>query len=152
MTPCELCGRRMNSHNQVGVCSRPSCLAEHLRRFRVVKRVKLAEQQRTKYRVNRAKILRRNHAYRLANPEKIARRRVAYKAENTERFKKRAAVNARVVVSYYEHPRLAGLYSGWTKRNCTVMKVLHLQNKRGAERADAPEVLLMNGPSLVRNS
>lgn len=56
---------------------------------------------------------------------------------------------ARVVVSYYEHPRLAGLYPGWTTRKCTVSKQLHLQNRRGAERADAPEVLLINGPTLV---
>jgi DNA adenine methylase len=65
-------------------------------------------------------------------------------AEHLHRFK-----HARVVVSYYDHPKLATLYPTWTRRSCTVSKQLHLQNTRGAKRVDAPEVLLMNGRSLM---
>jgi len=56
---------------------------------------------------------------------------------------------ARVVVSYYAHPRLLSLYpSGrWTHLDCTMNKNLHVQNRRGAAKADAPEVLIVNGPS-----
>lgn len=68
-------------------------------------------------------------------------------ADELHRFK-----YARVVVSYYDHRKLVKLYPDWTKRNCAVSKQLHLQNKRGAERVDAPEVLLMNGPSLAEEA
>lgn len=68
-------------------------------------------------------------------------------AEQLSRFQ-----HARVVVSYYDHPKLAGLYTGWTKRNCAVNKTLALQNKRGGKPTVAPEVLLMNGPSLAKGS
>jgi DNA adenine methylase len=54
---------------------------------------------------------------------------------------------ARVVVSYYDHPSLDRLYRGWTKRLCYQQKNLHVQNRRGAGKAVAPEVLFMNGPS-----
>lgn len=61
--------------------------------------------------------------------------------------------NARVVVSYYEHPSLAELYPGWTKVECTVTKSLVNQGMRGkagrGEKVQAPEVLLLNGPSLA---
>lgn len=57
------------------------------------------------------------------------------------RFKK-----ARIVVSYYDHPRLLELYPGWSKLDCSRHKHLHVQNKRGSERQEAPEVLLINGP------
>lgn len=57
--------------------------------------------------------------------------------------------HARVIVSYYDHPRLAELYPGWTKRACTMNKALAAQNKRGAARTEAPEVLLINGPSYA---
>jgi DNA adenine methylase len=54
---------------------------------------------------------------------------------------------ARVVVSYYEHPDLAGLYPKWSKLKCTIAKGLAQQAKRGKTgRVDAPEVLLVNGP------
>ena len=55
---------------------------------------------------------------------------------------------ARVVVSYYDDPRLEQLYPGWTIRKCYRQKNLHVQNRRGAGTSVAPEVLLLNGPSL----
>jgi DNA adenine methylase len=57
---------------------------------------------------------------------------------------------ARVVVSYYDHPSLARLYDGWTKRNVFINKQLAKQNHRGARRETAPEVLLINGPSYAK--
>ncbi len=64
-------------------------------------------------------------------------------AEALARFQK-----TRVVVSYYDHPRLDSLYPDWTKRDCHRQKNLHAQNRRGATgKKDAPEVLLINGPS-----
>lgn len=59
----------------------------------------------------------------------------------------RAKRRARVVVSYYDHPRLPELYPGWTIRRVTMNKALAAQNKRGVVRSTAPEVLLINGPS-----
>lgn len=56
---------------------------------------------------------------------------------------------ARVVVSYYDHPRIRELYAGWTLREMTRQKNLHVQNRRGEGSCVAPEVLLLNGPSLV---
>ena len=56
---------------------------------------------------------------------------------------------ARVVVSYYDHPRLADLYPGWTRIDKSRQKVLQVANQRGANRKEAPEVLLMNGPSYT---
>lgn len=60
-----------------------------------------------------------------------------------ERFTK-----ARVVVSYYDHPRLAQLYPAdrWTKRCITVSKAMAHQGRRGANDTKAVEVLLINGP------
>lgn len=68
-------------------------------------------------------------------------------AKELARFKK-----ARIVVSYYEHPILADLYAGWTKIDCSRAKHLSAQNKRGAARGVAPEVLLINGPSFTKGS
>jgi DNA adenine methylase len=53
---------------------------------------------------------------------------------------------ARVVVSYYEHPDLAELYPApaWSKVSCPTTKAM--VNQGGAVMA--PEVLLVNGPSL----
>jgi len=51
---------------------------------------------------------------------------------------------ARVVVSYYDHPRLRQLYDGWRVIECTRQKNLHVQNRRGPGRCDAPEILLVN--------
>jgi len=60
--------------------------------------------------------------------------------------------HARIVISYYDHPRLDDLYPGWTKVRCTMSKALAAQNKRGANRSEAPEVLLINGPSYTEAS
>lgn len=58
----------------------------------------------------------------------------------------------RVVVSYYEDPRLEELYppsAGWVCRRLYRAKHLAVQNRRGACGARAPEVLILNGPSLA---
>lgn len=70
-------------------------------------------------------------------------------AEILERFSK-----ARVVVSYYDNPSLATLYPQprWITRNMERQKHLATQNARGPKRCTAPEVLLLNGPSLVEES
>lgn len=57
--------------------------------------------------------------------------------------------NARIVVSYYQHIRLAELYPGWTVVNCTMNKGLHNSGQRGSKGKAAPEVLLINGPSYT---
>lgn len=51
---------------------------------------------------------------------------------------------ATVIVSYYEHPRLESLYPGWQKIDAMMTKALAAQNKRGANRTESPEVLLIN--------
>lgn len=56
----------------------------------------------------------------------------------------------RIVVSYYAHPKLEGLYPGWTVVECTVTKSLVSQGKRDkSNKVLAPEVLLINGPSFT---
>lgn len=65
-------------------------------------------------------------------------------AEALRRF-----TRARVVVSYYDHPRLSELYPAWTKRAVFINKQLAKQNRRGYRREVAPEVLLLNGPSYA---
>jgi DNA adenine methylase len=59
---------------------------------------------------------------------------------------------ARVVVSYYQHPRLAHLYpiDRWTHRSCAINKGIHNAGRRGSGATKAPEVLLINGPSFAR--
>ena len=57
---------------------------------------------------------------------------------------------ARVVVSYYDHPRVRKLYAGWTFIDCTRQKNLARQNKRGAKKTDAPELLIVNGPEYKK--
>lgn len=59
--------------------------------------------------------------------------------------------HARVVVSYYDHPSLAQLYSGWTIRNLKASKSLVQAGKREKGAVAAPEVLLINGTSLVED-
>lgn len=65
----------------------------------------------------------------------------------------RAFHKTRVVVSYYDDPRLDDLYPrsmGWTKRRLKATKALVNQGMRDKGGAvDAPEVLLVNGPSLA---
>lgn len=57
--------------------------------------------------------------------------------------------NARIVVSYYDCPRIRQLYDGWTFVEHTRQKHLHAQNGRGARPKEAPEVLIINGPSYA---
>ncbi|WP_092048629.1 DNA adenine methylase [Planctomicrobium piriforme] len=54
---------------------------------------------------------------------------------------------ARVVVSYYDCQRIRELYDGWTFVECYRQKHLHAQNGRGARPKQAPEILIVNGPS-----
>lgn len=56
---------------------------------------------------------------------------------------------SRVVVSYYRHPRLEGMYpkGRWTHVNCETAKNLSHQ---GGGSARAHEVLIINGPSHTR--
>jgi DNA adenine methylase len=62
-------------------------------------------------------------------------------AEALRRFR-----HARVVVSYYDDPRLEGLYPGWQRRRIDVTKSLANQNRRDQEGSiSAVEVLLVNG-------
>ena len=66
-------------------------------------------------------------------------------AEALARFKR-----ARVVVSYYAHPRLAELYPAprWTSIDCSMNKYTANAAGRDGGTTAAPEVLLVNGPSL----
>ena len=64
-------------------------------------------------------------------------------ADEARRFKK-----ARVVISYYDHPLVRKLYKGWTFVDCAMTKGLHNSGRRGATSSVAPEILIMNGPSL----
>lgn len=62
---------------------------------------------------------------------------------------------ARVVLSYYDHPLLAELYSGWTVRSLDVTKSLVNQGARSRSTEQpviAPERLLINGRSMVAHS
>jgi DNA adenine methylase len=65
-------------------------------------------------------------------------------ARELSRFKR-----ARVVVSYYDNQLLRELYAGWTFVDCLTQKNLHVQNRRGVGRCEAPEVLIINGPSYT---
>jgi DNA adenine methylase len=56
--------------------------------------------------------------------------------------------DARVVVSYYDHPMRAELYGGWTKLACSRSKSLSVQGQRGSKGKTAPEVLLVNGEPI----
>ncbi|MCC7419834.1 MAG: DNA adenine methylase [Planctomycetaceae bacterium] len=58
---------------------------------------------------------------------------------------------ARIVVSYYDTERVRELYKGWTIVDHTRQKHLHAQNGRGARPKEAPEILLINGPSYATN-
>ena len=55
--------------------------------------------------------------------------------------------HARIVVSYYDCPRIRKLYAGWTFVRHTCLKHLHAQNGRGSRSKVAPEVLIINGAS-----
>lgn len=60
--------------------------------------------------------------------------------------------HARVVVCTYDSPRYRQLYEGWTFIDKTRQKHLHAQNGRGARPKDAPEVLIVNGPSYTEKA
>ncbi len=57
--------------------------------------------------------------------------------------------HARIVVSYYDCPQIRELYAGWTFMEHTRQKHLHAQNGRGARPKEAPEILILNGPSYA---
>lgn len=60
-----------------------------------------------------------------------------------------AYTRARIVVSYYDCQRVRELYEGWTFIDYARQKHLHAQNGRGARPKEAPEVLIINGPSYT---
>lgn len=64
----------------------------------------------------------------------------------------RAFKRARVVVSCYDCPRYRELYDGWTFVECHRQKNLRRQNAAKHEAAEAPEVLIINGPSFTAES
>lgn len=55
---------------------------------------------------------------------------------------------ARVVVSYYDCPRVRELYEGWTFIEHSCRKNLTLQNGKGTKAKEAPELLIINGPAV----
>jgi DNA adenine methylase len=60
-------------------------------------------------------------------------------AQSLQRFKR-----AKVVVSYYEHPRLVELYPKWSQERINVSKAMSCAGKRGESDVRAVEVLLTN--------
>lgn len=58
---------------------------------------------------------------------------------------------ARIVLSYYDHPKLSELYPDWYQEKIEVSKALSHQGKRGKNDVRAVEVLLCNQPIQVRN-
>jgi DNA adenine methylase len=56
--------------------------------------------------------------------------------------------HTRVVVSYYDDPRLRELYAGWQHLDCTMTKSLVNPTSQG-EKTSAPEVLLLNRPQTA---
>ncbi len=62
-------------------------------------------------------------------------------AQALARFRK-----TRVVVSYYDHPLLDQLYAGWHKR---ILNEWKTRPHNGVRKPKPPEILLINGPSLV---
>jgi DNA adenine methylase len=59
-----------------------------------------------------------------------------------------AFIKARIVVSYYDHPRLRELYAGWTFVDHARHKHLSSANGRRGKSL-AAEVLILNGPSYA---
>ena len=59
----------------------------------------------------------------------------------------RRFTKTRVVVSYYDHPKLAALYPGWQKKLIYTTKAMSSAQMRDKSGTNvAPEVLLINGP------
>jgi len=54
---------------------------------------------------------------------------------------------ARIIVSYYDCPRVRELYAGWTFLDCMTNKKLTSANGRGGGTREAPELLIINGPA-----
>jgi len=52
---------------------------------------------------------------------------------------------ARIVLSYYDHPRLKELYADWHREEIVISKALAHQGTRGKNKTKATEVLLVNG-------
>lgn len=61
----------------------------------------------------------------------------------------RRFTRARLVVSYYEHPRVRELYPGWTFVSAPSTKAVVCGNGRTKGTVEAPEVLIINGPSYT---
>lgn len=57
---------------------------------------------------------------------------------------------ARIVVSYYDSPRIRELYKGWTVLEHSRRKHLHVQNGLHGQEKDAHEILIVNGPSYAK--
>lgn len=58
--------------------------------------------------------------------------------------------HTRVIVSYYQHPKLADLYPDWTVVRCSVPKAMGNMRRRDMSGSvSAPEVLLINGPAFT---
>ena len=55
--------------------------------------------------------------------------------------------HTRVIVSYYDHPLVRELYDGWTFVDCSKRRSLTNPSKGGP--SEAPERLIINGPSLT---
>ena len=55
----------------------------------------------------------------------------------------------RVVVSYYDCPLVRELYAGWTIREIPLSKNMGYKMRGGPNDEIAPEILIINGPSLA---
>ncbi len=63
----------------------------------------------------------------------------------------RGFTKTRVVVSYYDHTTVRELYDGWTFVSCPTTKAMANQGMRNKSgRTEAPELLIINGPSYTR--
>ena len=50
---------------------------------------------------------------------------------------------------HYDHPVVRELFDGWTFVDCSMNKGLHNAGKRGQTGTNAPELLIVNGPSYT---
>lgn len=80
----------------------------------------------------------------------------ASKSDHVDKHERLAKIlsrfqKTRVVVSYYDHPRVRQLYDGWTFVPCTRQKNLRRSTGAGFKASEAPEVLIINGPSFAAN-
>jgi DNA adenine methylase len=64
----------------------------------------------------------------------------------------RRFVNARVVISYYDHPEIHRLYplDDWSIIDCSRNKGLHNAGRRGQIGKLAPEILIVNGDPFTQ--